>query len=758
MLETLRATPGGRTIDITFRCKVRYVDHRANAEQLLQIDVLPGDDCEPWLQAGKLSAEALKAFPGIRDKLANVDVAPERDRVTLKLQFHHASRFWVTQGSDSRSLIVLARASSGAETPARASAAVDPSPAQATPGTSQTAQTPVTRPAPGLGTAIAAATPSATSPVPEPGAPRETVTALKPDEAMVTGKSTMPAPPAQQTERPAADAKAPASLPDGGGQAALAEARNALLDGQPDVAIAAFSTLLTHPDTTTQREALEYLGVAYERAGRTTDAMTSYERYLATYGDGPAASRVTQRLEAIRSAGMSLRLRQSPEPQRRWLVAGEVSQDFWQLERETETEALGTDAQRFASALTLAQLRARRSGERWQLEARVNGGLQHVMEAAGNEAEDQVLVSESYVEASTVQGRWLARVGRQTLFGDGVLGRFDGVRAEYQWKPGIRLNVTAGLPVDSPRFAADTDRQFAGASVAFEELTAGLSVSLFAHGQLDSGNSARQAVGGELDWHLGPLLLRGLLDYDASFNVLNNALLDGRMQLGDHWQAFARGQLFAMPYLTTRNALIGQPVATMDELLERFTEGQVRTLARHRSSDAWTVAAGVSGRLSPRWRLSAHTDFLSVNGSVASAEVAARPATQRFFSTVDLIGASVLRDGDSFRLGLQVDSSSTADRAAVRLESRLPFGRALRIGPALTVAARDAANGELLVQLQPTLSLLYLWRDRAQFELEGGWRWEQREPEPLTLQDPRFPETEERYLETFVSASLRVFL
>ena len=42
---------------------------------------------------------------------------------------------------------------------------------------------------------------------------------------------------------------------------------------------------------------------------------------------------------------------------------------------------------------------------------------------------------------------WTARVGRQTAFGAGVLGRFDGARVDWQWRPQIGLNLTLGRPV-----------------------------------------------------------------------------------------------------------------------------------------------------------------------------------------------------------------------------------------------------------------------------------------------------------------------
>lgn len=62
--------------------------------------------------------------------------------------------------------------------------------------------------------------------------------------------------------------------------------------------------------------------------------------------------------------------------------------------------------------------------------------------------------------------QWFTRIGRQTSYGGGVLGRFDGVNVGMRFAQRYTLNLVAGLPVErSTHVSPDTGRYFYGVNL-----------------------------------------------------------------------------------------------------------------------------------------------------------------------------------------------------------------------------------------------------------------------------------------------------
>ena len=106
-----------------------------------------------------------------------------------------------------------------------------------------------------------------------------------------------------------------------------------------------------------------------------------------------------------------------------------------------------------------------------------------------------------------------------------MLGRFDGARAAYQWRPQVGLNLTLGRPVDYPRHAVDGHRQFIAFSADLDELVKQWDVSFFGLVQEVDGLSDRQALGAEARYRGTEWSVVSLVDYDVSYGVLNSALV-----------------------------------------------------------------------------------------------------------------------------------------------------------------------------------------------------------------------------------------
>jgi len=538
----------------------------------------------------------------------------------------------------------------------------------------------------------------------------------------------------KQTER--GDAVAMAARADHG--------RQALLDRRYDDAIANYTFILEHPDNEHRKAAREYIGIAHERNGQLANAIAEYQAYLGEFPDEQGAARVQMRLDSLLTARSHSPI--SPAPVRRgesdgWRVYGGISQYFWrneeQLVHDGNTLVIGS------GILALGDVTASRRGRRFDVLARANGAYQFNL-VEFDDAGDVGWVSSAYVDVVDNKSGIGATAGRQARRGDGVLDRFDGVAVSYQWKPDLSFNLSSGLPIDSPRFISDSKRFFYAASAQVENIWDKVGISVYTHQQTVDGISDRQAVGGEVQYQRGPLGVIALLDYDVSFNVLNTALVRSTWLLERGWRVTGAVRFGAQPYLTTRNALAGQTARSIDELLDTFTEAQVRGLARDRTAQATTLAAGFALPLSERIEFSVDLSLRQADATAASGGVASIPDTgNQMFYNLSLIGSSLLKQRDMTILTFRHDSTRTRDSSMLTIDSRLPFGERLRINPRLSLIYRtDNISSEEQTIVSPSMRVIYRWHS-LMVDFEAGGRWSSRELPPAEIDPFTIDGTEE---------------
>ncbi len=202
-------------------------------------------------------------------------------------------------------------------------------------------------------------------------------------------------------------------------------------------------------------------------------------------------------------------------------------------------------------------------------------------------------------------------------------------------------------------------------------------------------------------------------------------MLVGNWRVSDRLTLHGRYQGGAGPFLTTRNAIIGQPVNTVAALLESYTEGQVRTLARNRTAQVRSGSAGVSAQLSPRWHLTADINYDEYGSTVSSGGVAAFPASgPQYVYSGQLLGSSLFKAGDTVLFELRHLQSRDRDANTAIFDWRLPYGDRLRINPRLAITRQDKYQNATGVTEQwianPMLRLFYSWRRTWRIEFEIG--------------------------------------
>jgi hypothetical protein len=500
-------------------------------------------------------------------------------------------------------------------------------------------------------------------------------------------------------------------------------ARGALLDQQYDSAARLYTELLAEPGAH-QGDAREYLGVARERLGQLDRATAEYRAYLSEYPEGPGTSRVQQRLEGLLTAASTPR-----EPLRPAVAGNEPTwafvtgfaqyyrRDVDRLEDVPE-DFVGLDA--LQSDIDFG---ARRTGGRFDMTSRVSAS--HFYDLIGEEDNgpgDQTRVTYAYFDLIDTQRDWSLRLGRQSLHQWGVLGRFDGAHFTYGWRPDQRIHFSTGYPVDSTRDSVETDRQFLGVAADFDGVLAGADLSVFLNEQQIESIEARRAVGAEVRYATENGNWTGIVDYDVAYSELNTVLALGAWRTP--WGATLSGliDLRLSPILTTRNALIGQPVTTVEELLIVWTEDEIRQLALDRTAEARTVTIGIAQPIGERFQINADITATEITGTSASGGVIAIPGTgPQTYLTTSLVGTGIFATGDVNMLNLRYGEGNDFSSAYLTWDTRFAAGRRLRINPRLRYAVREGLlDGSTRETVGIALRLLYNTREHYRFELEVG--------------------------------------
>jgi hypothetical protein len=504
----------------------------------------------------------------------------------------------------------------------------------------------------------------------------------------------------------------------------MTEARGAMDAGDYDAAIDLYSSVLGDPETASNSEAREMLALARERNGQLAHAKAEYERYLEEWPKGADADRVRQRLTSLigRGSKPKAKLREVAEAEG-WNLDGRgtFSTYYRRDERYTDGENDGA-TQSIADTNLDVGLRASSGGN--DLRLAFNGGYTlDLLESDENETD----VNELYVQYARTPSWISARAGRQSRSKGGVLGRFDGMLVGYQPVGWANVSVAAGFPVRTWEDTVDVDseRPFAGVSVDFGTFADHWDFNLFVIDQQVADVTDRRAVGGEIRYFDRERSLFALLDYDVYYGVLNTAQVIGSTTLPFDLRADASLSYRTTPILTTSNALIGQPFDSMDDLLDVFSESEVKDLARDRTSDGVTFTASMTRDLSERFQLNGDFAVSTLSDTETSGGVDEIPETgAETYYGVQLIGSELFRSGDVSVAGLRYSDGDDRNLLSLDLNTRFPVRTAWRLNPRLVFDYEPGGDGDDRdLRVRPRLRVEYRWWKRHRFEVEGGGQW-----------------------------------
>ncbi len=505
----------------------------------------------------------------------------------------------------------------------------------------------------------------------------------------------------------------------------MGEARAAFTAGDYRRAVQLYTKVLRYPDHPYRADAQEWLALTRERAGQTAHAKAEYQRYLETYPNGEGAERVRQRLNGLLTAARTPNATRGDDARTRrrtaqWDSFGSLNQYYYRTVNSIDdNEDTIVTQSSFASNMDLL---VRRRGERFEFASRMNGGYMYDMldDGPGNRSRVNTL----YVEAMDQQLGFFGRLGRQTRNTGGVFGRFDGAHIAYDANDTVTLNLVAGYPVYSSEDTLDAEQRFVGTSVDLHSLADRWDLVGYAIQREIDGITDRQAVGMEVRYFDNHRSLLALVDHDISYSRFNNIQLLGNWRFEHLFTVNASYDYRRTPSLSTRNAMIGQQVSGLDELMEIYSEDELRDLAEDRTGTSEVYSLGLSRPLFQRFQASADISMMQLSGTPESGGVAAVPdSDNEFYYNFQLIGSGLLLEGDVNMLSLRYSDATSYNTASILFNTRLPVTRTFRINPRIRFDRRVGQNNDTTRWITaPALRIEYRL-GMHRFEFEGGGQW-----------------------------------
>lgn len=516
----------------------------------------------------------------------------------------------------------------------------------------------------------------------------------------------------------------------------MEDARKAMAAGETSRAIQIYTKVLQQPQHARLPEAQEYLALAREKNGQTAHAKAEYQRYLSLYPDSEGATRVNQRLAALLAgSGQSKTTANASGVRTTRQSDWRIQTYFSQYYRRDVNQQNDRDEIVSQSALySDVNIDARRRGERFDFSSRLSAGYRSDFLDETFSSGNSTRISYAYADIADAATGLRGRIGRQSRNSGGVLGRFDGLNVGYQLNERVLLNTVVGKPAYSSSDGIDSSRTFYGTSVNYGPVLENLDLGLFYVSQDIDGVQDRQAVGGEFRYFGSNQSLWGMVDYDLGYGELASAFLQGSWRFDSRLSIHGHVDRRGSPFLSAGNALIGQPVATFEELAVIFSEDELRQLGRDRTALSTTYTVGLSYPLSPKLQVNVDASQSNIDSTPASGGVAATEESTYNYYSGSVVASSVLKEGDVTIISARFSDSNTAEVVSLTFDSRYPIGRAWRINPRLRVDRRQRLadpNDEWLYT--PGIRIQYRRSQKFRIDLEAGKQFVQRDSEIANL-------------------------
>lgn len=508
----------------------------------------------------------------------------------------------------------------------------------------------------------------------------------------------------------------------------MENARQALAAQDYDRAITLYQRVLNQPPSSSTPLALEFLGVAREKSGRSEEAKSTYEQFISSYPNSPDINRVEQRLAGLETQAQTPqkpRLSSRPKSNQPFEYFAFLSTSYSYATRSITPEggeSIDTDLD--SSLSTDIDVGASFDTKNWLFETRLSGGvITDLLEPAEDQgipyeratsdysSDDETRLSAAYVDILDKQRSISARVGRQHSSKGGVLGLFDGSIIGLPFRDSYQLNLVGGFPADNLfDQTVQTDNYFFGANIDYKPKNSRFNANAFVIQQILDSITDRRAVGGEVNYAANNYYLFSAIDYDFLFGSLN------ALSLGGSVKGFFRSTFHASydyrvaPTLSVRNATIGQGSGSIPSLLnDGVSEEDLQRVALDRQGESSFLNLSVSTQITEQLQLINNLNIYNYSGTeatVARDPILAVDALEDLENQItydtQLVGLNYLGKNDVNTLGFKFFTSDVSEGFAFRVKSRYPITRHLRVKPSFIIERVDETT------LSPSNSWTYI--------------------------------------------------
>lgn len=508
----------------------------------------------------------------------------------------------------------------------------------------------------------------------------------------------------------------------------IAQSRDALTRGEVDQAIQILSALISLPANPYRADALELLGVARERKGQRAHAKAVYEQYLAEFPKGEGADRVGQRLAELLSNELKpqekLKEVKTAALSHAWTYNGSFAQYYYRGSNDVGGGAPTLDQ---STLYTQFAWNSQQRGERF--DSRVVANLSHQRNFLNAPKDPEI--NALFGQVKDKQAGWFAKLGRQSSPGGGVLGRFDGLLAQYNLTSAVRLDAITGYAVEfSEKSTLQIHRPFWSVATNLGPYWDGLEVMPFYIRQRADSMLERAAAGYELRYLHPRGNLFHVLDYDLSYRLLNAVLVQGQYSFLESSSVYGYYDARRSPSVATTNALIGEINASSLKDLLALSRDRIRELARAWTGESSTATVGVSHTFNPRVQVSGDVTFseqkspfrIAAREVIGNAPDATQADRQTYFA-LQMVASQLINPRDTLLAGLQHTQADTYNSDTLTLTHRFPVEQAWRFDTRFKYDRRMNDNGVRSNKTSPSVRIEYRPSKSVETQLELGGEW-----------------------------------
>ena len=211
----------------------------------------------------------------------------------------------------------------------------------------------------------------------------------------------------------------------------------------------------------------------------------------------------------------------------------------------------------------------------------------------------------------------IAEIALLSLAGQFLLGLLTGAKRDqnlfYQVLGILTRPFVRVARFVSPRVVLDRPRRI---DVAY--LEGPWNADVYGMYQSDHGLLDRLPLGFEARYVSGVSSFLGLFEYDMHFGEISTVLANGTTTIGNGTVFNVSLDYRRAPLLRTSNALVGQPVSSLDQLLLTYTQEEIHHLALDRTAKSTSAFISVTQQIGERFSIGGDITIWNLSGMPAS--------------------------------------------------------------------------------------------------------------------------------------------